>query len=630
MSKEKIIPISLRGKVARGFGSILGVEMAEVKKSQAPIPEYVLGYESQVAKVRKPHYNAVMLYDACIKNWVFRQIARAIVQEVIVPEIMLVKKFAHRCESCGTDFDFEEKECGTCGGTEFRKPDMDERKKAQALMDKPNPDYSLKELQRSALNWHIMLDDTYLSIAYKDTLKKQDGKFKPTRIPTYVYVEDTRFLFPVADKYGKFGNNEYFCSNCSTAERDVFVVAEEGKPIPTKCQEPDCGGPLLQTYYVQQIGDKIKHRFGENEIKQGNTDSLRPELFGNPKVISVFKQLRSINHVDDVYEEIYEEGNTGAIIAFPGLTQEDLDEQRRKIKAEVNELNRRDVTTGKREKSKKIRTVMMAVKGDAPISIAIMPNPRDMQSLEFYKLYRDSMCAVFGVTPIFVSVIESGKSGNNPRMQIDVQKGTTEENQQFLSDLWNKKIFPVFDIFDWEIQFGSIEMVDELREAEIWERKANATNTLMNLGFEVTFDEHNNIEVSHEPTKEIAPSPEEPQEPRADDVSEDSGDWFPKIGKDAFVRSAKKIRIELEDQLILIVDHAREVNDVKTSYAQGKVVMDKYHLEIIESARLALSSTLEVELPEVPDHILKKLNEIKNERLRDFRKLLKEELKREE
>lgn len=279
---------------------------------------------------------------------------------------------------------------------------------------------------------------------------------------------------------------------------------------------------------------------------------------------------------------------------------------------------------------------MIAVKEKAPVYMEVMPSPDKMQSLEFYKLYRDSICAVYGVTPIFVGIIESGKSGNNPRMQIDVQRGTTEEYQRFLEDLWNNHVLPLFGVTDWKIEFGSIEAIDELRQARVWKEKATAAQTLINLGFIVTFDEHGNLEVSLEP-EEAAEQPEEPKEeeakPMEDEVSPDSDESFPKSTPkrelSVYPRPAKKLREELERDLLKIIDSARKVKDVKKSYAQGKKVMDKAHKQLIENARISLSSTLKQELPELPPDAMKKLNKMKNERMREFRKLIRMELKRE-
>ncbi len=625
---EKTSILGYRARLVSRLASWVGFNIIQKKLATAPIAGYL--FQPQ-ARVRKPKWNYAMLYDETIKSWVFRQIARAIIQEVIIPEMKLVKKFTVLCVTCKTEYGYEEKECQICGGTEFRKPDIAQRKIAQDLIDEPNPDYSFKELMRSALLWHLMLDDTYLSIAYKSVVKKDvDGVLKANRIPADVYVEDSRFTFPVADAYGHLGNDEYFCPNCYEAEMDNYHKQDDNPKL--VC--PKCSGSLLQTCYIMEFDGKIKQRFGKDEVVLGSGDRLLPNLFGNPKIVSVWKQLLTINHMDDYNEEVYQEGAVGGFIAFPGMTKAEVAEMKRKIQEEINIRNKKDVVSGKREASKKIHRLIVNAK-EKPVFINVMPEPDKMQSLDFYKLYRDSICSVFGVTPIFVSIIESGKSGSNPRMQIDVQKGTTQENQQFLSDLWNNKVFEIFGVYDWKIEFGSVEMVDDLREAQIWEHKARAAQMLMGLGFEVSFDEYNNLEVSGDPEGGFEPPPGGTTEPGPDTVSPESGEWPPESPtkkKDKFDHpsEAKALREEMEKEFLKILNNARKLGNEKTSYAQAKKAMDGIFKRTIECARSSLEFTLKRDLPELPKDVMQKLKNIRNERMRDFRKLLHEELKRKE
>ena len=633
MSDTKEHPMErYRERFTKWFLKAFGIDLTLTKREKPapPIAEYSLHTR---AVVRKPTSNYALIYDEAIKNWIFRQIARAIIQEVIVPEIKLTAKFDMKCtnKKCEMEYETAVEECAVCGGTEFREPDMAERKKAQKIMDNPNPDYSFTELNRAALFWHLMVDDTYFSIAYKKGVKSGEN----TRIPEEVYIEDSRFIFPVADAYNNFGNDEYFCYDCYDPKIDNIVRAEPDQEEPTECPNPDCDGPLLQTYYVMEIGNKTKHRFGKDEIKQGSTDRLLPALFGNPKITSVWKPMKTVNHMDDYGEEVWGKGNTGGFIAFPDMKEEAVTEMEAKVQEAVDKSYRRDPVTGKITASSKIRTFFIGVKEKPPVFIETMPDANKMQSIEWYKLHRDSMCAVFGVTPIFVSIIESGKSGNNPRMQIDVQKGTTEEHQQFLQDMWNNKIFPVFKIYDWEIQFGSIEQVDDLRQAQVWEHRGKAAEIFINLGFQVTLDEHGNIDVSkerEEPNEQEEPDEgdqEGESEPMPDEIDEETGNWPVKTKLIDEPESAKKIRLNLEKELGRIIDEAKAKNNEKASYAEAKEIMNKSHLELIEAARVALSHTFEQKLPKLPDHIMRKLETHKKERLKDFRKLLKEELKRE-
>ena len=610
----------------------------KIKKGLAPISEYLF---ERKAVVREPKYNYVTIYNELVKSWVFRQVSRAITQEVMNSGVELKKKFVMKCDNCLMEYETEVENCRICEGTSFTTPDIDQRKKAQNLMDNPNSEYSFEDLLRSALQWHIMLDDVYLSVAYKEFPRRgeetdETGEkkmvVKEVKTPAEVFVEDTRFTLPVSDEFGKLGNNQYFCPKCYDYKLDNFVVPNEDGSIPD-CEE--CGGPMLQTCYIMRVGNTIRQRYGCEEIVMDNSDATKPELHGNPKAVSVWKLFKTINNMDDYKEEVYREGGVGGIIAFPGMSQPDLSKMKKKMMDEIATANKRDATTGQRLRSKKIHVLFVATKeGGEPTFIPALPDADQMDSLDTYKLYRDSICAVYGVTPIFVGVIESGKSGNNPRMQIDVQKGTTIEHQSFLEDLWNNKVLPLFDVTDWVIEFGAVEAVDELRLAQVWERRASAAKTLTALGFNVTFDEHGNLEVSleadEESQEEQPEESEETEEPRQEDVSEESGDWLmpPKRDNEFPDEAAAKIRQELEREFLKIINRAKKVGDAKKSYAQAKKIMDRVFPELVEAARVSLNKRLKIDLPKLPEKPMRVLRNIRNEQMRDMRKLINLELKR--
>jgi hypothetical protein len=619
----------------------------EFEKGLTPIADYL--FEKRVI-VRTPKWNYVTIYAELVKSWVYRQIQRAITQEVMNTPVELEPNFAMKCDACLAEYDTEVEECKVCEGKSFTTPDLEQRKAAQELMDNPNSEYSFDDLMRSALGWHIMLDDVYLSIAYKDIPRlhtevdeetgEEKALLKEVTQAAEVFVEDSRYMFPVADEWGKLGNEEYFCPKHYDYKLDNYVVPNEDGSIPP-C--PECGGECLETAYVMMTGKQIRQRLSEKEIAMDNTDAMKPELQGNPKAIAVWKLFKTINNIDDLNEETYREGSVGGIITFPGMKQADLTRQKQKMETEILKANSRDATTGQRTKSKKVHVIFLAVKeGTEPEFIPALPDSKEMEQLETYKLYRDSICAVYGVTPVFVSIIESGKSGNNPRMQIDVQKGTTQEHQAFLENLWNEKVLPLFGVTDWGIKFGAIEAVDDLREAQVWEHRANAAQTLTGLGFPVTFDEHGNLEVGLEPEEEPAPEetpeqfePEQEEAPMSDEVSPESGDWPvpPKRDNKFPDETAEALRVELEEKFLRIIDDVKSVGDAKKSYAAAKEVMDEMFPRILESARVALAKTLESELPsidDIPADVMKKLRAQKNERMRDMRKLIRLELKRKD
>jgi len=157
---------------------------------------------------------------------------------------------------------------------------------------------------------------------------------------------------------------------------------------------------------------------------------------------------------DDYNWQVYKKGQVGGLITFPGYdNQDEVDALEARIKNQVEAEVEYDPVTGQPVVSKKIHNVFLAAK-EPPNLVQIMQDLNKMQSLEFYKFHRDAVSSVFGVTPVFVSVIESGRSGNNPRMQIDVQGRTTLEIHENYNSSVNDGILSKFNIKDWTFAFG--------------------------------------------------------------------------------------------------------------------------------------------------------------------------------
>ena len=253
---------------------------------------------------------------------------------------------------------------------------------------------------------------------------------------------------------------------------------------------------------MQEINGQIVARFGRDEIVHGSSSRVLPEAFGNSKLISVWKLLAVLEAMDDYNWELYSEGHSGSLVVFPGHDQNEITALKEAIEREIKEKDLRDIQTGKRKYSKKIRTHFIGVK-EPPIRIPIMEDFEKMQSLDFYKLYAEKICAVFGVTPMFVSVVEATRAGVNPRMQIDVQNRTTRRYQRDIEDLWNEEVLPKFGITDWVLKFNSIEGRDVLREAQTEHRIAATAMTWRLAGFDVEVTEDKRLIVSAKPVRPV-------------------------------------------------------------------------------------------------------------------------------
>ena len=530
---------NFRTKLIKSLASAVGVKLE--KAQRGTIPRFI--FETAPTILEPPH-DQIALFDIFMRNWTTRQILRAIRQEVLGAGVeedpwTIEPRFIKKCTHCGKEFQIDTEECDHCEALKesdetieysLREPDETERHRAEDLIRKPNPDYNFFSLLSSTISYYLALDDFYWSITYGYELelpKEPDGEPKLVKKARELYVEDSRFIRPIADSYGHLGNNEYFCPVCYDSKTDPHTVIDLQQILQNKIPKcPQCGGELIQTCWIQRVGGQIKARLGKDEIVHGSQERVLPDLYGNPKMLSLVKLAEMLAAMDEYNLGIYSEGKIGSLVAFPGMEQDQIDSMLLKAQRALEAREKEDLQSGKLIAKKKIRTVFLGVK-EPPIRLPVMEDFEKMQSLEFYKLGVEKICATFGVTPVFVSIIESGKAGNNPRMQIDVQDHTTREGRRLFESVLNEQVFPLFEIHDWQFRFGAIQQRDDLRNAQIDLVKAQTAMTYKNAGFTVSLDEEGELQISGEakPTVETPEAPSGPSGiPSMPTVSEASGD----------------------------------------------------------------------------------------------------------
>jgi len=461
------------------------------KSERAPLAETAI---QPGAIIREPRWNYEILYEIGKTNWVLRMVVRAITQEALGPRWKIEAKFVRKCEKCGAEYDKEIAVCevaGCEGAT--RKPSEAQYQKLEKLLEKPNRDYGWEDLLRSAIFYDQILDDWYVSVTFTkmEMVNPQTGETLRKTVANEVYIEDSRYMRMVADEKGHLGNNEWFCPTCYTP--DVFKATDPAATDVPICDK--CGEEMKRTAYVFQHQGAIKARWSTEEIIHSSSSKVLPELYGMPKPVALWKLLNTMGAMDDYGYEVYSEGKVGSVVLFPGMSQDEVDSLGTRVEAAQETKDKVDITTGIRTTRKKIRTLFLGAK-ETPEVIKIMEDLEKLQSLEYYKHYRDAVCAVYGVTPVFVSVIESGRAGNNPRMQIDVQNRTTREVQANKEDVLNNQLLLKFEIYDWSFRFNEIEAEDDLRMKEIERLRAETARIYLECGFQVGFDEFGELKVT--------------------------------------------------------------------------------------------------------------------------------------
>jgi len=510
--EKKETKLTRRERLLTWLGNRIGIK---IQKTTPVQPTFVFEPQPQI---RRPFYDYVNLFEVATTSWPLRRAFRAIIQECSREKPLRVPKFKWKCkkEDCGKEFKETPKDnkCDSCG-SKLRVPSEEQAKEFDRLISRPNRDYSFRDLYRSALFYDLALDEQYLGVAYKYLPKSErdlktglmrtvisEGRVVYDKKPFEVYIEDARYFFPIADELGHLGGYEWFCPNCYDSEqfkKQDMPVVQIMPEMPSEQQErlkicEYCNGPMIQTYYVQEVSGVVLARFGPGEIVHGSSSGVKPRLFGNPKIVSIWKPIQTVAAMDNYNWEVYSKGKVGSIIGFPGDDDVEIAAKKTAIEEELQSLDQEDITTGRYRTSPAIRTLFIGLKKDQhPIRLPIMEDLKAMQSLEFYAKYINAIGEVYGVTAEFVSVSEPG---GQHKLKIEVQDRTTQEHQTNFKELWNYGILPKFGITDWLLDFPPIRGRDKLRDAQTLHTKMATALQGARAGFDVVIDENEELKIT--------------------------------------------------------------------------------------------------------------------------------------
>jgi len=441
-------------------------------------------------------YNDKLILDYWERSIVLNSIADVIVKECTKQNWEIKPMFNFKCINCNREYDNKpENEKCDCGG-KLIEPNIEHKNILSDFIDDPNPLYDFYEISRSCLVWLMKLDRYYVSISFiyddngeKKLNKSKDGKY----LPTGLFVEDAQII-RIRDK-----PNEKFCPLCY--KPDVFYKNNE-----SSC--PKCGTELWETFYValkNPNSREIKARFSKLEIIEGHRDRHLPDLYGTPKVVSAIRQLQATFGLDNMNSDIFVKRKVNKFIVFPGATQSQVDEISGNIE---NKIKFGDSV------KKYLMDIYLGATGSSDIKIYdALPDAEKLQSLEWYKFYRDAIYSAFGIPPVFAGTIESGKAGNNPNIQDTVMGGTAKSWIRPIEEPFNKRLMECLGVTDYYIAWPEFTHKDELREAQIQKLNAETANIFLTAGFSVQYID-NSLVVSKEPDNR------QEQEPKYIDVEE--------------------------------------------------------------------------------------------------------------
>lgn len=107
----------------------------------------------------------------------------------------------------------------------------------------------------------------------------------------------------------------------------------------------------------------------------------------------------------------------------------------------------------------------------------LIDSAKEGQFLDLLYYYREEICAVFGIPPMKLGFVQTGKLAN-PEQQLDVWYDVVDLMQRRIAQLFNTRIMPLLGITDWEFAFNSIRPKRDAERAQIIKEQAGAISNL--------------------------------------------------------------------------------------------------------------------------------------------------------
>ena len=106
---------------------------------------------------------------------------------------------------------------------------------------------------------------------------------------------------------------------------------------------------------------------------------------------------------------------------------------------------------------------------------------KDGQHLDLLYYYREEICAVFGIPPMKLGWVQTGKM-SNPEQQLEAWYDVVESFHKRIESLINHRILPLLDVEDYVFKFNTIRPSKEKIMAEIVKSRGQAIAALRQEG----------------------------------------------------------------------------------------------------------------------------------------------------
>ena len=125
---------------------------------------------------------------------------------------------------------------------------------------------------------------------------------------------------------------------------------------------------------------------------------------------------------------------------------------------------------------------LVAVNGGSGFNMhRVLDSTREGAQLDLLYYYREEICAVFGIPPMKLGWVQTGKM-SNPEQQLDAWYDVIESFHRRVEAVINNRILPLLEVSDWEFKFLTIRPSRDKEIAETRSKEATAISNLRQEG----------------------------------------------------------------------------------------------------------------------------------------------------